>query len=70
MNHSDLYDRVLGSLATACIGDALGAPAEQRSPSEIEQLWGGWLHEFRAPRLTLRMPAGARLGRSPTTPVR
>ena len=49
MNHAHLYDRVLGSLASACIGDALGAPAEQRSPAEIEQLWGGWLREFHAP---------------------
>jgi len=49
MNHTHLYDRVLGSLASACIGDALGAPAEQRSPAEIEQIWGGWLRDFHAP---------------------
>lgn len=49
MNRTQLYDRVLGSLATACIGDALGMPTEQRSPAEIERLWGGWLHEFKAP---------------------
>lgn len=49
MNHDHLYDRVLGSLATACIGDALGAPAEQRSPREIAQFWGGWLNDFQAP---------------------
>lgn len=49
MNRTDLYDRVLGSLAGACIGDALGAPSEQRSPAEIEQLWGGWLREFKDP---------------------
>lgn len=62
MNHSDLFDRVLGSLATACIGDALGAPAEQRSPSEIEQLWGGWLHEFRAPPVDSPYAGGRKAG--------
>jgi len=49
MNRTEQYDRVLGSLATACIGDALGMPAEQRSPAEIQQLWGGWLREFQPP---------------------
>lgn len=49
MNRTELYDRVLGSLATACIGDALGMPAEQRSPAEIQQMWGGWIREFHAP---------------------
>ena len=49
MNESYLYDRVLGSLATACIGDALGAPAEQRSPGEILELWGAPLRGFQAP---------------------
>ncbi|MGI8721955.1 MAG: ADP-ribosylglycohydrolase family protein [Geodermatophilaceae bacterium] len=49
MNRAHLYDRVLGSLATACIGDALGAPAEQRSPREIVQLWGAPLCAFEAP---------------------
>lgn len=49
MNQSHLYDRVLGSLATACIGDALGAPAEQRSPREIVELWGAPLREFQPP---------------------
>lgn len=49
MKRTDVYDRVLGSLATACIGDALGMPAEQRSPAEIQQTWGGWLREFHAP---------------------
>lgn len=49
MNREHLHDRVLGSLATACIGDALGAPAEQRSPREIVTLWGGWLRDFQDP---------------------
>lgn len=49
MNPTHLYDRILGCLATACIGDALGAPAEQRSPAEIARLWGGPLRDFKAP---------------------
>lgn len=49
MNRTHLHDRVLGSLATACIGDALGAPAEQRSPREIVELWGAPLRAFEAP---------------------
>ena len=49
MNRAHLYDRVLGSLSAACIGDALGMPSEQRSPSEIRALWGGWLCDFQAP---------------------
>ncbi len=49
MNPTHLHDRVLGCLATACIGDALGAPAEQRSPSEIHELWGGPVRDFQAP---------------------
>ena len=60
MNRTHLYDRVLGSLASACIGDALGAPAEQRSPAEIEQLWGGWLREFHAPPADSPYAAGRR----------
>jgi len=49
VNATHLHDRILGCLATACIGDALGAPAEQRSPREIRELWGGPLREFKAP---------------------
>ncbi|HEU5430322.1 MAG TPA: ADP-ribosylglycohydrolase family protein, partial [Thermomicrobiales bacterium] len=53
----DLYDRVLGSLAWACIGDALGAPTEQRSIDEIRALWGGRVERFEAP------PADAPFGK-------
>jgi ADP-ribosylglycohydrolase len=53
----DLYDRVLGSLAWACIGDALGAPTEQRSIAEIRAIWGGRLERFEAP------PADAPFGK-------
>ena len=49
MDKSVLYDRILGSLATACIGDALGAPTEQRSIDEIHTLWGGRVERFYAP---------------------
>lgn len=41
--------RVLGSLAAACIGDALGAPTEQRSIAEIRRLWGGRVERFETP---------------------
>jgi ADP-ribosylglycohydrolase len=49
VDRADLYDRILGSLATACIGDALGAPTEQRSVAEIRETWGGRVEQFYAP---------------------
>lgn len=49
MERARLCDRVLGSLATACIGDALGAPTEQRSIAEIRRIWGGRVERFYAP---------------------
>jgi ADP-ribosylglycohydrolase len=42
-------EKTLGSLAAAVIGDALGAPTEQRSISEIRQLWGGRVEDFKEP---------------------
>lgn len=48
MNREFLEDRIRGSLATACVGDALGAPTEQRSISEIRELWGGRVESFHA----------------------
>lgn len=45
----DLYDRILGSLAAGAIGDAMGAATEQRSFSEIIELFGGPVREFRKP---------------------
>lgn len=62
MNRNHIYDRVLGSLATACIGDAMGAPAEQRSPREIQQFWGGWLVDFQAPPVDSPYAQGRRPG--------
>lgn len=49
MQHTELYNRILGSLAGACIGDALGAPTEERSIEEIRRIWGGRVEQFYAP---------------------
>lgn len=49
MTRSHYEGRVLGSLATACIGDALGAPTEQRTITEIRALWGGRVERFETP---------------------
>lgn len=46
---SGLADKIHGSLATAVIGDALGAPTEQRSIEEIRQRFGGRVETFFAP---------------------
>lgn len=44
-----LVDRIHGSLAAACIADALGAPTEERSIPEIRELWGSRIETFYAP---------------------
>ncbi|PRA81447.1 ADP-ribosylglycohydrolase family protein [Microbacterium sp. MYb66] len=44
-----LEDKILGSLATAVIGDALGAPTETRSIPQIRTLFGGPVTEFHKP---------------------
>ncbi|MFC4117822.1 ADP-ribosylglycohydrolase family protein [Nonomuraea zeae] len=44
-----LLDRIHGSLAAACIADALGAPTEERSIPEIRQLFGRRVETFHAP---------------------
>jgi ADP-ribosylglycohydrolase len=49
VHFTQLEDKVLGSLATAIIGDALGAPTEQRSIREIRELFGGRVEEFYEP---------------------
>lgn len=46
---TDLERKVLGSLAAAVVGDSLGAPTEQRSIHEIEELWGAAVTEFKEP---------------------
>lgn len=48
-NFTQLSDKIMGSLATAVIGDALGAPTEQRSIREIRDLFGGRVEDFYAP---------------------
>lgn len=45
----DLHDKILGSLAAAVIGDAMGAATEQRSFDEIVHLYGGPVREFFRP---------------------
>ncbi|MFN8593388.1 MAG: ADP-ribosylglycohydrolase family protein [Thermomicrobiales bacterium] len=44
-----LYDHILGSLATAALGDAMGAATEQHEISEIIAIHGGLLRELVAP---------------------
>ncbi|WP_417512520.1 ADP-ribosylglycohydrolase family protein [Microbacterium sp.] len=44
-----LLERIHGSLAAACIADALGAPTEEWSISEIPELFGGRVENFHAP---------------------
>lgn len=58
----DLYDRILGSLATAVIGDALGAPTEQRSMEEIADLFGGPVRRFEQPPEDSPFAAGRKAG--------
>lgn len=48
-NFSRLSDKIHASLATAVIGDALGAPTEQRSIREIRELFGGRVESFFEP---------------------
>lgn len=44
-----LVERIHGSLAAACMADALGAPTEERSITEIAALWGPRIDDFYAP---------------------
>lgn len=44
-----LYERVLGGLATAAIGDALGAPTEACTRQEIAERYGGLVRTLAAP---------------------
>lgn len=46
---TQLEDKILGSLSSAVIADALGAPTEQRSINEIRKLFGGRVETFFAP---------------------
>src|SRR6188508_823649 len=44
-----LADHILGSVATAALGDAMGAATEQHEISEIIEEHGGLLRELLAP---------------------
>jgi ADP-ribosylglycohydrolase len=57
-----LTARILGSLTAACIGDALGAPTEQRSIAEIRSLWGGRVERFEDPPPDSPFAKGRRAG--------
>ncbi len=46
MRTYDLYDRILGSLTTAGMGDAIGAPSEAMSREEIMAKYGGRITTF------------------------
>lgn len=46
---ANLEDRIHASFACAVIGDALGAPTEQRSIREIRSLFGGRVEDFHTP---------------------
>lgn len=46
MKEDMLYDRILGSLVAAGLGDALGAPTEGMSIYEIHQIYGGRVETF------------------------
>src|SRR5215217_6798661 len=47
--HQRLSQHILGSLATAAIGDAMGAATEQHTIPEIIEKFGGLLRDLRAP---------------------
>lgn len=49
MKKQELYDKILGSLATSCIGDALGCPTEQLTMEEIKKEFAGFVTDFHAP---------------------
>lgn len=44
-----IYNKILGSLACAGMGDALGAATELYSIDEIKTQWGGFLNAFVSP---------------------
>ena len=51
MMNSKYYDRILGSLALAGIGDAMGAATELWSTAEIYEEYGGAVTKFYKPPL-------------------
>lgn len=57
-----LEERILGSLTCAAIGDALGAPTEQRSVLENRRLFGHRVEEFFEPPADSPYAVGRRAG--------
>lgn len=45
----DIYDRILGSLVTAGMGDGMGAATEAMSMDEIKKKFGGFVTKFEDP---------------------
>ena len=56
-----MYERILGSLTAAALGDALGAPTEGSSRAEITQHYGGLVRDFQ-PRAVDASGVGLRPG--------
>ena len=52
-----IYNKILGSLACAGMGDALGAATELYSIDEIKTQWGGFLNAFVLQDLSPTIPA-------------
>lgn len=46
---TELHSRIHGSLAAACLADALGAPTEELSRGQIRAAFGGYVTDFHAP---------------------
>jgi len=44
-----MYDKVLGVLLGAAVGDAMGAATELRTPKEILETFGHWVTDFETP---------------------
>lgn len=44
-----MYDKVLGVLLGAAVGDAMGAATELRTPKEIYNTFGHWVTDFETP---------------------
>ena len=44
-----MYEKVLGVLLGAAVGDAMGAATELRTPKEILETFGHWVTDFETP---------------------
>src|SRR6266542_944289 len=61
MDRDPLYERILGCLLVAALGDALGAPTEGCSRADIIRRYGGLVRDFQ-PRAADACAAGLRPG--------